>query len=87
MRSIGIWITAFGVLWFALSWLAVFVQVAIEEFTGETPGLPRFDRIEWMRILIYFGVYLGSWLVMFVGALIRALESIIRRRERVGAKH
>ena len=59
-----------GIAWFVLAVLAMTVLMTYELVTGSTPTLPEFFGYELVGGAIYFGMYLGSWLVAALGAVI-----------------
>lgn len=67
MRNSGRAFLIAGAIWFALSCAIMMVLTEVEAQTGSTPELPRAGNIEWAGLLLYFGMYFGSWIVMLIG--------------------
>jgi hypothetical protein len=63
-----------GTAWFTLSCVIFVVLITIEQLSGHTPALT-----EGVGLLLYFGVYFGSWLVMAVGGFLAFIGYVISR--------
>ena len=80
MRTVGIGIFAFGATWFVVACLVMCSMLAIETFTGDIVELPSAGHIEWAGLLVFLGMYLGSWVVMSFGAGLFLIDALMRHR-------
>ncbi len=71
MRKLGTWILVLGVGWFVLSLVTLVALGVFENLTGNSVALPRAGNVEWVGVLLFFGVYFGSWVVVLIGATFR----------------
>jgi hypothetical protein len=72
LLGFGVCLAAVGVAWFGLSCIGFALLIRIERTTGVTLDLPRVGSFEWGGLVLYFGLYFGSWAVFAVGVLLAA---------------
>lgn len=74
MHYVGKLTFRFGLAWFLLSVVAICVLSQCEQFDVHLP------MVDGIGLLIYFGLYFGSWLVMTIGLVLKGIGTLIDHR-------
>ena len=79
MYKTGLCLFAIGAAWFTLSVMVIVVMLISESVFGMSLTLPRIGHVDWGAVLVYFGLYFGSWVPMLIGSIFTAISLFLSK--------